>query len=301
MGTGKIAVAVVHGIGTQAEDFEKEVAKDLHDLCRPACGDEVEREIVIKGVHWASVLNSRQNDLMKRINVDDLHGPWRGIRTFLITYAADVLAYADPASWVYKGVHTKFAMTLRSLMEETSPTAPLFIVSHSLGTVIASNYLWDLQQEYKLRGQNENIPRAARSVWQHDPTPLEQGRTLTMLYMLGSPLGLWSLRFVNDDDNVPIDAPPNIDGWLFDDLNLPQGWVNMYDREDIIGYPLRGLNQFYADRVQDVVVNVGNKITSRTPLSHILYFKDEDVTQEIASKLIETWRVVSRSDSVPQI
>jgi len=308
MSKGKVAVAVVHGIGKQEANFADEVAERLHLLCLDDCGDGVRDEIVVRGVHWAQTLNTRQDDLRERINVDDLRGPFNGLRDFLIHFAADAIAYNSSSSWVYARVHRVFAETLSELRRLTTPDAPLFIISHSLGTVVASNYLWDLQQDYKARQtprdgiDQRRVTDTVRAVRGERPSPLEEGRTLTMLYTLGSPIGLWSLKFFQDSQNKPIDVPrqpgesthTGIQDWLFDaeDERLPRGWHNWYDREDIIGYPLSGLNEAYDARVQDSVVNVGNILTSRTPMSHVNYFKDDDVIKPIARNLIKTWQAV---------
>ncbi len=306
MGIGKVAVAVIHGIGKQKPGFEEHIKTRLYDLCRKDCGENVEQEIVIEGIHWGSVLNSRQQHLRDRIDQDERARPFGGLRDFLISFATDAVAYREPSGWVYKGVHTCVAMSLRNLMQKTAPDAPLFIIAHSLGSVIASNYLYDLQTDYRRNGKNRHIPAAMRHVWKNDPTPLEQGRTLTMLYTLGSPIGLWSLRFVNDDANRPIDVPPpsrhdryrGIQDWHFAnaDVNLPQGWHNWYDPDDIIGYPLAGLNDAYAERVQDKAVQVGGLVSGRTPLAHTQYFTDNDVVKPIARNLVETWQAVTRGD-----
>jgi hypothetical protein len=68
-------------------------------------------------------------------------------------------------------------------------------------------------------------------------------------------------------------------------------WVNFYDKDDVIGWPLRQLNADYAKRVtEDREVNVGGVMTSWNPAAHIGYWRDNDVTAPIAEGLARVWR-----------
>ncbi len=63
-------------------------------------------------------------------------------------------------------------------------------------------------------------------------------------------------------------------------------WVNYYDRDDVLGYPLRPVSSSYAAVVDaDVEVNVGGFPASATPLAHTRYWTDNDVTKPVAAQL----------------
>jgi hypothetical protein len=96
-------------------------------------------------------------------------------------------------------VHEEFAEGLKKLTQKAGCDAPLFIVAHSLGTVIASNYLYDLQYI------PEKTPDTIKTKIGH--SPLERGETLTSFYSFGSPLALWSLRYADFDQPITVPSP----------------------------------------------------------------------------------------------
>ncbi|MGH2686522.1 MAG: hypothetical protein ACRDJP_13745, partial [Actinomycetota bacterium] len=201
----------------------------------------------------------------------------------------DALAYQlnrqrtkDDPPGTYEKIHMAFAGTLRALVRDTDPEAPLCIVAHSLGTVIASNYLWDLQVD--------GIPPPVREI--QTGSSLERGKTLACLYTMGSPMAIWSLRF--DDFGIPIAFPPTGRPERYGDL--PAEWVNLFDGDDVIGYPLKVLNDLYdANVTEDLAVNVGNVITMWNPASHVAYWMDADVVGRVATGLGRAWRSLNAS------
>jgi hypothetical protein len=279
--TQKIAVAVVHGIGNQAPEFADNLELALQRLCQGTCGEDV----VIKPVYWAPAMQRKEDSLWDRLLVG---GPMalRDVRRVAIDYVADALAYQPTPDdrKTYDDIHVVYAQTLRALAEEAGPKAPLCIVSHSLGTVISSNYIYDLQKPQLISDQ----VRAEMT-----DTPLERGETLNLLYTLGSPIALWSLRY--RDFGKPIQIPSPQLGDHYPDL--PNAWVNYYDKDDLVGFPLRDLNRSYSRAVSaDIEVNVGGALTSWNPLSHLGYLSDTDVVRPIAETLINTWRAINQSE-----
>lgn len=151
-----------------------------------------------------------------------------------------------------------------------------------LGTVIASNYLYDLQKGYDF------LPEPVREY--HQKTPLEMGETLAFFYTLGSPIALWSLRYTDFGRPIEVPAPdltrhyPAING----------EWINFYDADDVIGFPLRSLNAAYRKVVKkDVPVNTGSFLISWTPLSHLEYWTDDGVLDPIARSLARAWKKIN--------
>ena len=160
-------------------------------------------------------------------------------------------------------------------------------MSHSLGTVIASNFFYDLQahsSERPLIAQNV-LPRLG-------DTPLTWGETLTLFYTMGSPIALWSLRYENFGRPIHVPSPKLRSHYP----NLAGEWVNFYDKADIIGYPLKELNPDYSREVtSDCPVLAGGPFTFWNPLSHVEYFDDTDVLGPIAQGLVGVWRTINTS------
>jgi hypothetical protein len=121
-------------------------------------------------------------------------------------------------------------------------------------------------------------------------TPLERGETFTLFYTLGSPIAMWSLRYPNF--GVPIAVPsPELSKYY---PNLKGEWVNFYDEDDVIGYPLKTLNEAYRKAIKaDRQINAGGLLSSWNPASHLGYWTDNDVTKPIAQELVRTWRAVN--------
>ena len=166
---------------------------------------------------------------------------------------------------------------------EVSGTAELLeqedlaVLGHSLGSVVSSDFLYDLEGGAPLG------PAATRAL---GDTPLERGETFGWFYTLGSPLALWAQR--HPDFGKPLTVPhPG-----FADRHPRQRgeWVNVYDPDDVIASPLRPLSDAWADAVrEDRRVGVGPWWLGWTPLAHPYYWNDRRVVTPIASQLAQAW------------
>ncbi|NDJ62324.1 MAG: ABC transporter substrate-binding protein, partial [Chloroflexi bacterium] len=177
-------------------------------------------------------------------------------------------------------IHGVFAQTLRTLAAKAGPDAPLCVIAHSLGTIIASNYLYDLQQS----AERDILPDSVKESM--TDAPLEQGRTLALLYTLGSPIALWSLRYPDFGKPICVPSP------LLKEFhpNLTGEWVNFYAPPDVIAFPIKTLNEAYAEAVtRDEPVWVGNVLMRWNPASHLAYWTGKAVVDPIVDRLCELW------------
>lgn len=276
----KIAVGFIHGIGKQQyPDFYKEMAATLEGRLAEVCPKV---ELVSEGVYWADITDKLEKKLQVKLEPYNLR--WDNIidaRGFMINLVCDAIAYqplpkeCDPTQnkYIYADIHERFAQTLQSLAYKAGPNAPLCLISHSLGTIITSNYLYDLQ--------NDKTPPCVHEIIEKCNTPLERGETLTHLYTMGSPLALWTLRY--SDFGKPISVPaPNLRNQEFGE------WVNFYDKDDVIAYPLKNLSEQYAEVVKDDIEVRNPGLLSGTPLgSHGGYYYSEEVMERIVQSLAE--------------
>ncbi len=208
-----------------------------------------------------------------------LHYP--ALRWAMTYFLGDAIAYqltsqqtSQEGRQVYDKIHDRIDIALHSLAQRAGPEAPLCVIAHSLGTVIASDHVWDAQH-----------PSPQRPL-QPKATPLERCETLAFLYTLGSPIALWTLRFA--DGGEPIAFPGR--GISARYPQLRPAWLNFYDRDDVIGYPLRGLSDKY-DKVvtQDRAVAVGPRLVRSTPVAHPWYWNDSSVMGPIGAALADAW------------
>lgn len=285
----KIAVAVVHGMGNQSIDFSNKYSKSLtkafNKKLKQNGYEMIEDPIVVEPVYWAHIVQRLEEKLWHKI--DDYHLGLTSLRRFVVSYLGDAIAYqATPnennlEEVMYEDIHYEFCKTLRNLSNLAGDDAPLYVVAHSLGTVIASNLIYDLQSRNEFADCSE------------DKTPLELCDTLTSFYTLGSPLALWGLRYTNFGVPIKVPSPKLVNM----NPNLNGEWINFYDKQDILAYPLKDLNAKYYEQVKsDIEVNSGNFLIRHTPLSHSYYWENKKVIHTIVESLFQTWLTINESN-----
>jgi hypothetical protein len=281
----KLGVLVIHGMGSQEADFVAPMAEELRRRVRALGGDP--EEICLHAAWWAPVLRGRETELLRRMEREN-GLDWMTLRGFVVHALADAIAYQDTASRVatgqinvYRQVHQEIrnAMgTLRQRMRhgagDNAPEAPLVVIAHSLGCHMISNYIWDVRDS----------PRASPPA-----NPFEGFRTLTSMVMMGCNIPLFTLAYTNLQ---PIRFPtPGLSpyfraGTQPEDIAGVSKWLNFYDPDDVLGYPLRSLGGTFKERVsEDVAVNAGGPLSTWNPLSHNRYWTDNDVTTRVAGLL----------------
>ncbi len=324
-----IAVAIVHGIEIEDPDFATTPTKLLKEAFADQFGPhgpDPDQALIVEPIAWAAEAQARQQQLFDHVFATDSHEffedrisriitklnagstrhlvplilsmsdrkvpgmkelHWPTARWLMMHFVGDVIAYdrtGDGAN--YHAVHGTFASGLESLARRAGPEAPLCVIAHSFGTVLATDYFYD-QQQWRRRLAAETVD-AARG-----KSALARGHTLAWLYTMGSPLALWSLRYASDSRQMskPIRFPGQRIETDRPDLNTE--WVNIYEKDDIIAYPLRGLSEAYAATVdEDRAVDVSGPV-STTPLTHIFYWSDRKVIDPIGARLAQGWRLLN--------
>lgn len=174
---------------------------------------------------------------------------------FAAEFVSDIIAYGDKdsATAIHQRVYDEINKHAAPMQKE-----PLTFIAHSLGTVITSNFIYDQQKR-----QNEVHPAF----------------TLCNFFTMGSPLALFSLRSGPEIFKNPIH------------LEDPLGrWINLFDDDDLVGYPLKNLNDAYNSVVhKDLQMEVG-----LLGISHVQYWTDKNVHRLIARKLALDWLRVNQ-------
>jgi hypothetical protein len=283
----KVAVAVIVGIGKgDQDDYQNWAIGPLQERCREQIGDGA----VLELVHWTPILRAEKDRLYEGYQqIDDLNFPL--IRRFFVGLITNVIGYQPQGeeSDIYLGIHRKVAEALDRLSRRAGPDAPLVIIAHSLGAVIASNYLRELQDDtYK----SELLPEEVYDI--AGDTPLERGETLAQVYTMGTPLALYSVRHREFDDPMKVPSsglsqhyPPD----RFPDI--PTCWINFYNSNDVLAFPLSFLNDAYNQVVEDREVNVGGLLRSWNPFSHMEYWGAAEVVDPIADGIIRLHAAVN--------
>ena len=143
--------------------------------------------------------------------------------------------------------------------------------------MIASDHFYDLHK-------GRTVDPAA--------SPLERGETLTFFYTLGSPIALWVERYGDFSRPVTIPGKNSKDPVVAASAE----WINFYDPDDVLAFPLKGLSEDYDAAVdEDRAVSVGALLIGMSPVSHVAYWNDAAVIRPIAQSLAWLWNALRKS------
>lgn len=275
----KLGILVIHGMGDQGPDFADEMIEELEERIRD---DGLNADAVAwKPVWWAPVLADAETTLWRK---ERRNNPldYKALRKFVVHALGDAVAYRpiQPRSPqdipVYTRIHELLEEDIRKLRHAvrrgkpaSAPESPLFIIGHSLGCHIASNYIWDLQKGHAPSRGND----------------FEDMKTLSGLITFGCNIPLFTLAHTDVQPiNFPLGVRPYFPpGTKVQAIKAATKWWNYYDPDDILGWPLKPLSPAYDVAVhEDVPINVGGILSSWNPLSHMLYWTDDDFTKPVA-------------------
>ncbi|HEY0371161.1 MAG TPA: hypothetical protein VGD79_04135 [Thermoanaerobaculia bacterium] len=265
----KLGVMAIHGMG----DPEPGFAQGMFDKLRRRLGtatDDVEFEVC----YWSPILQKQQDVTWRRIQ-DSGKIDAKALRRFIISALGDPATYLSgyfkKGQPVYADVHECVRSSLARLEARmrNANAKPLVVLAHSLGSVIVSNYLWD----------EEHADEKHKGV---GTTPFERMETMTGLISYGS--------------NIPLFLPPAppVVCVQFPHPAIPAKlasharWQNLYDPDDILGYPLAKIwDETNGTKIEDSAINVGLWPLSETPLSHTAYGRDDDFLDVVEQRLKE--------------
>ncbi|MGC1378191.1 MAG: hypothetical protein WA821_18315, partial [Anaerolineales bacterium] len=187
-------------------------------------------------------------------------------RSFMTFFVGDIIAYtAEPEN--ENGIRKK----VWDQIEYHCESGRYSILAHSLGSLIAFDYL------YKLFEKNTLLYPGKRR--ETNQVKLDRFKNnFQNLFTFGAPIGLFILRqgkvWSVDDPFRTIKNP----------VSRGHRWLNFYDTDDIAAYPLKSLfslnpeNEFAS--LEDIPIETGNVLNS-----HTQYWKNEQLAQKIASIL----------------
>jgi hypothetical protein len=315
-----VAVMFVHGVESAGEQYAANAMRLLRDEFTRIAGVPAQDALVIEPAFWAPVFEPAQDQLSERLagrgarwllevldrlaaragqgstaallaaastagvrwlpGIDGAHYPT--LRWLIVHYLGDAVAYQSgrDRSGHYEQVHEILARALHTLALRAGDDAPLAVLGHSLGSVVAGDFLDDLQ------GASEDGRLAPAAAAALGDTPLERGETFGWFYTLGSPMALWAQRHPQFGRPLSVPSP----GFTRRHPHQRGRWVNVYDPDDVISSPLRPLSPAWAAAVQeDRRVSVGPWWLGWTPLAHPYYWNDRRVVTPIASELAQAW------------
>lgn len=259
---GSIAIIYIHGIAVDEPGYSKELHANIHHrLLSADCWDHV----VPGEVFWGDLFAGSSGRLRKLMDTMDLS--WTSVRRMTLDTVAQALGYDDaPGHGAYEEVHERVVNTIRKASVQLGRPARMFLVAHSLGSIVASNYVWDSQHSSGIfRGRS----------WEAAPRLDNWKGLITM----GSPLALSCCRYA--DFGTPIAA-----------ASKGVTWMNLVADSDPLAWPLRGLNPRYeAEVTQDLILRPRWwQLSQRTPVSHTGYWTSKAVAETIGDMILSVIR-----------
>lgn len=204
--------------------------------------------VAFQTIHWAPILEKRSEAMWDQLQTRKMG--WRKVRKIFLNNLSDATAYNGD---IYEQVHDCIENAMRLLQEELkcNESIPVVVIAHSLGCVMVSDYIWDRQQDTK-RGEAERYCSNIQAI-----------------FTMGCNIPAFALA------HIPIEA-----------IDFSGLWVNFYDKDDILGYPLKPLSASYDKAVnEDQQINVGNWLTFWNPLCHDYYWTSRKVVNRIAETM----------------
>lgn len=267
----KLAILVIHGMGSQDEDFADEMIDEINS--RISGFSLNPDDVAWKTVFWADIVEPRQTKYLeyarKNHDIDYIT-----LRQFVITALGDATAYqkiGDNETATYGKIHSRVSAAINNLYEGDleHKNCPLIVFAHSLGGHIMSNYIWDMQKA----SRNGDITLSSFEKMEH----------LAGFVTFGCNIPVFTFAH---DIVVPISFPGEK---LTEAEKSKAKWLNYYDPDDILGYPLKAINSAYDKTVYaDIPINVGGMFSSWNPISHGDYWTDNNFTKPV-SKFISTF------------
>jgi hypothetical protein len=259
----KVVVVCIHGMGAQykvgkQEPGEISFSAGMRAKVANRFGVGFEEDVCWTELYWADILQDRQESFAHALRTQGLESR---LRTFVLYNLSDPACYQqghNEADSSYERIHARITESLRRIDTMVPAGTPVIFAAHSLGGHILSNYIYDAMA-------NPATPR-------HLPVSGFAG--FRRLYTFGC--------------NIPVFmmAVKHIKAITFPGMgdkgeNSPW-WVNLYDRDDPLGFPLGYIGGTYnelaaARELVDIEINAGGLPINMTPFSHNEYWTDKDV------------------------
>ncbi len=276
----QVALLTLHGMGITLKDYADEFRHRLHARLGTA-----RHEVVFESVYYQSILQSNERAVWRHILAGSKVRK-ESLRTFVLSGLADAIGLEtrkERKGSAYEQAQMEIARKLLAARDRLGRNGPVVFITQSLGCQVLSNYLYDAQ-----------LPEggACAGIWRDiDAHALE---------IAGHPLDAEEVSFLRGD---------TIQCWLTTGCSIPVfvaadtcmriqpirapaagfRWLNLYDPNDVLGWPLRPLGSGYETLVDDRAINLvledPTKDSEGPVYSHETYWFSEEVLRPIVGIL----------------
>ena len=277
--TKPLALVTIHGMGETQADY----AARLFDRLQPHTRDDV----YYGSVYYQDLLQYNEERVWQALGS---RLRWNKLRRFVLFGLADAAALEhrkeQPHS-LYHYSQLKIARALYLAKTQLAQNGKLVMLAHSLGCHVLSCYLWDAQQakagQKPAAGIWRNIRQYQAGISGDVPLTDED-----IAFLRGDSL----VTLITTGCNIPVFVAGHaMESILPFQKPCPQfHWHNVYDKDDVLGWPLRELSPQYSALVNDIEINAGGGLfaylaASWNPLSHNQYWKSQSVINMLLKAL----------------
>lgn len=255
-----IIVLTIPGIGTKESGYSQVLSEDIKKYSK---NTPLEGNYRIHESRPFSIeeIDENQRALFERLDNANELGGILSFRKFVMEAFGDGVTFERDAkneNSVYRKIHFYLKQTIEqvNVLSQEFEDSKIVVVAGSLGAHVLSTYIWDADHS---RGIFENIAANSNN----------NLRNLSLLATIGCNIPLF-VSGLSEDKIFAIDK-----------RNSEFVWDNYYDKDDVLGWPLRQLSNSYKDLVTDYQIHTGFYVGS-----HVKYWGSKNFTKPFTKKLV---------------
>lgn len=278
----QIALLTLHGMGVTLKDYADDLQRELNSRL-----GESWQEVAFESVYYQDILQPNQRAVWNRTRAG-AKVRWEALRSFVLFGLSDAIGLdhrKEQAGSTYELAQLEIARKLIAARDRMGGNGAVVFLTQSLGCQVLSNYLWDAQRPEgrAVAGIWRDIDAHAMAIAGHPLSDDERE------FLRGGTVRRWVSTGCNIPVFVAADMHMNIQPIRSpsDDFH----WLNIYDPDDALGWPLKPLGNGYEELVDDRTITAGHGADAQSrnsnPLSHAAYWADKDVLGPLAGMLKE--------------
>jgi hypothetical protein len=227
------------------------------------------------------------------LTVNPARLPLFTLRELMIKGFSDMFYYAsrDGKSSIRATVASQIIQCISQPLERGEPISLTFF-GHSAGSVVAFDFLFYLFASQEILKKHEFIENKNSEISSDQIADFNKLRQLAeskkirvrRLITFGSPISMLAFRsnavleiLANDDKLKPYDYGLEHNFEVFGDPLSEPRWINFWDKDDIISWPIEPLMQS-SPAVKDIYTDVGDRVAT----VHNNYWSNKTVHKQIA-------------------
>jgi hypothetical protein len=276
------ALLTVHGMGETPREYAEKLFEDVAARLGPLAG-----QVDFRSIYYQDILKPNQETVWARVS-DSTRLHYADLRRFLLFGFGDAAGLENRKEIdgsVYELAQAAIARQLLGIARQDPSTRVVFL-AQSLGCQVLSSYIYDAQKALAggevLAGVWKDVDawamRALGARLSDSDRRFMAGGSCTAFVTTGCNIPIFCAAH-KQMDIKPIARPtPGFE------------WINLYDPDDALGWPLQPLSPGYAELVDDRAINAGQGavtwiLKSWNPLSHSAYWGDVQVLDAVAQRL----------------